>query len=91
MKCSISSLCDKDIISMCDGTKIGSVGDVEFDTETGCITALIISGRQGLFGVMGKTEDVKIDWNDIEVIGDDTILIKCNEKDCGKQKAHKVK
>ena len=92
MKCSVSSLCDKDIISMCDGTKIGTVGDVEFDTESGCITALIICGKQGLFGMMGKTEDIRIEWCDIEVIGDDTILIKCDEKNsCTKQKAHKVK
>lgn len=76
MKCSISSLCDKDVISVCNGTKIGTIGDVEFDTCTGCITAIIICGRQGFFGAFGKTDDIKIDWCDIEVIGDDTILVK---------------
>ncbi|MBR5497865.1 MAG: YlmC/YmxH family sporulation protein [Clostridia bacterium] len=76
MQCSISSLCDKDVISMCDGTKIGIVGDVEFDIQSGCITCLIICGKQGFFGV-GKTSDIRINWCDIEVIGDDTILVKC--------------
>lgn len=77
MKCSVNSLCDKDVISVNDGMKIGTVGDVEFDTETGCITALIICGRAGFFGMIGKSEDVRIEWNDIEVVGDDTILVKC--------------
>lgn len=79
MQCSISSLCDKDVISMNDGTKIGTVGDVEFDTQTGCVTCLIICGKQGFFGMVGKTEDIRINWCDIEVIGDDTILVKCKK------------
>ena len=76
MKCSISSLCDKDVISIESGRNIGSVSDVEFDTCTGCITALIICGKQGFFGLVGKTEDIRINWSDIEVIGNDSILIK---------------
>ena len=36
---------------------------------------LIICGKQGFFGVVGKTEDIRINWCDIEVIGDDTILV----------------
>lgn len=75
MTCSVGSLCDKDVITVCDGMKIGIVSDVEFDTCTGCITAIVIGGKQGFFGV-GKTEDVKICWSDIQVIGDDTILVK---------------
>ena len=76
MKCSISSLCDKDVISIESGRNIGSVSDVEFDTCTGCITALIICGKQGFFGLVGKTEDIRINWSDIEVIGNDSILVK---------------
>lgn len=76
MKCSISSLCNKDVITVENGIKIGTVTDVEFDTSTGCITALIICGKQGFFGLVGKTEDIHINWCDIEIIGDDTILVK---------------
>lgn len=76
MRCSVNSLCDKDVISVSDGTKIGTVGDVEFDASSGCITAIVICGRSGFFGMVGKTEDVRIDWCNIVVIGDDTILVK---------------
>ena len=34
MKCSINSLCDKDVISVENGRNIGTVSDVEFDTCT---------------------------------------------------------
>ena len=71
-----NSLCDKDVISVETGSNVGTVSDVEFDTCTGCITALIICGKQGFFGLMGKTEDIRINWSDIEVIGNDSILIK---------------
>ena len=76
MKCSINSLCDKDVISVENGRNVGTVSDVEFDTCTGCITALIICGKQGFFGLVSKTEDIRINWSDIEVIGNDSILIK---------------
>ena len=64
------------MISVETGSNVGTVSDVEFDTCTGCITALIICGKQGFFGLVGKTEDIRINWSDIEVIGNDSILIK---------------
>lgn len=76
MQCSISELCQKDVINTCDGIKIGCVDDVKVDCTTGKIVALIISGKNGFFG-MGKSDDLCIEWNCIEVIGNDTILVKC--------------
>ena len=75
MKCSVNSLCDKDVISVCDGMKIGVVTDVEFDSCSGCIVAIVIGGRQGFFGV-GKTDDIIIPWEAIKQIGDDIILVE---------------
>ena len=76
MNCCITDMREKEVINLKDGCRLGNVCDVEFDTCTGCITAIIICGRQGFFGTFGKTEDIKIDWCSIEVIGDDTILVK---------------
>ncbi len=77
MNCTISGLCEKDVICIGDGSRIGCVSDVEINAQNGCVTALIISGKQGLFG-MGKTQDIRIAWCDIDVIGEDTILVKCS-------------
>ena len=34
----------KDVISMHDGRKLGSVSDIEFDLESGKMTALVVPG-----------------------------------------------
>lgn len=75
MNCCITDMREKEVINLKDGCRFGSVCDVEFDTCSGCIVAIIIFGRSKLFGIMGKTDDIKICWEDIKVIGDDTILV----------------
>ena len=80
---------EKEVINLKDGCRLGNVCDVEFDTCSGNIVSIIIFGKGKLFGFMGKGEDIKICWNDIKVIGDDTILVdavipdncKCNTKE----------
>ena len=78
MSCCITELCEKDVIDMKSGNLLGKVCDVGFCPEDGKITALIIYGRQKLFGFGKGEEDIKIAWSDISVIGADTILVCCN-------------
>lgn len=73
MNCFITDMREKEIINLRDGCRLGSVCDIEFDTCSGTIVSLIVFGKNRLLG--GKCEDVKICWNDIKVIGDDTILV----------------
>ncbi len=75
----ITDMHDKEVINISDGTRLGFVDDLEVDTCTAQITALVICGRSRLFGLLGKEPDVVIQWKDIEVIGDETILVnfKC--------------
>lgn len=65
----------KDVINAQDGIRLGYVGDVEVDTKTAALTAIIIKGRYRLFGLLGREEDIVIRWENIEVIGEDTILV----------------
>ena len=37
---------------------------------------LIIFGRQKLFGTLGREDDIQIPWENIEVIGEETVLVK---------------
>ena len=53
----------------------GRLDDLEVDTCTAQITALVICGRNRLFGLLGRDSDIVIQWKDIEVIGDETILV----------------
>lgn len=66
----------KEIIDVTDGMKIGFVDDVIFDTETKTIISIVVYGRCRFFGLFGRDEDMNISWDDIEIIGADTILVK---------------
>ncbi len=82
MNCFITDMREKEIINLRDGCRLGSVCDVEFDTCSGTIVSIVVFGRNKAFGLGGKCDDIKICWNDIKVIGDDTILV---DFDCPKE------
>ncbi|MDR0315258.1 MAG: YlmC/YmxH family sporulation protein [Oscillospiraceae bacterium] len=73
MNCCFTDLRNKEVINKLDGSRLGCVCDVEFDTLSGQVGVLVIFGRSKLFGT--ASEDVRVAWSDIEVIGEDTILV----------------
>ncbi len=75
MICSFSDIRSKEIVSAKDGIKIGHVDDVEIDTQTSELTALISYGKYRLFGLLGKYSDMRIRWDQIKLIGEDIIII----------------
>ena len=75
MFCRITDLHDKEVINACDGCRLGCVDDVEVDTCTAQLTALVIHGRPKLFGLLGHEDDIVIPWCEIEIIGDETVLV----------------
>ena len=75
MHCCVTQLRAKDVICRADGRRIGNICDVELDTCTGQITAVILYGRGRCFGLLGHEEDVRIRWEDIEIIGEDAVIV----------------
>lgn len=75
MYCRITELHNKEVINVCDGTRLGCVDDVEVDTHTAQLTAIVLHGRPKMLGIMGCEEDTVIPWKEIEVIGEETILV----------------
>ncbi len=67
----------KEIINIKNGCRLGYPDDIEFDSCTAKICRLVIFGRSRCFGLFGKDEDISVRWCDIEVIGEDTILVSC--------------
>ncbi|MEG0692346.1 MAG: YlmC/YmxH family sporulation protein [Oscillospiraceae bacterium] len=80
---------NKEIINVTNGVKIGYVDDIIFDTEKAEVVSIVVYGRYRFFGIFGRDEDMMIKWDDIEIIGEDTILIK-NEGEYQKRKPPKV-
>lgn len=80
MNCRIVEMRNKDVVNIKDGTRLGFVSDVEVDTDNATLVAIVIYGRPKCFGLLGREDDCIIDWCDIEVIGQDTILVNCTPR-----------
>jgi YlmC/YmxH family sporulation protein len=75
VNCRIIDMRHKEVINIKDGTRLGCVCDVEIDTVNAKVLAIVVYGRLRCFGLFGREDDIIIKWQDIQVIGDDTILV----------------
>ncbi len=64
----------KEIINICDGSRLGYCCDFEFDRCSAQITGLIIELGAGFLGLW-NTDKAVIPWCKVECIGEDTILV----------------
>ena len=72
----IAELRDRQVICVKNGALLGMAGDIELDTESGKLSSIVIFGRPKGFGLFGRDDDIVIPWEDIEIIGNETILVK---------------
>ena len=68
-------LCERDVVSVKNGANLGRVDDLRVDETTARVQSLVIYGRLKWFGLLGRCDDICIKWEDIQVIGEDTILV----------------
>lgn len=70
-----AQLREKDVINLCDGSRLGYINELEFDTCNGQICALILCRSGGIFG-FSKESPIVLPWSRIECIGEDAVLVK---------------
>ena len=88
---SFSSLRNKEVVNVRTGEKIDFIDDLELDSDTGRISALVIFGRSRAFGLMGRDEDIVISCGDIRLIGEDTVLVSFDKDTiCIKSRSSRV-
>lgn len=75
MTSKFTEFANKEIVNVKNGIKIGYADDIVFDIKTAKATAIIVYGRGRFFGLFGRDEDMIIEWEHIEMIGEDTILV----------------
>ena len=80
MICSFSGLRNKEVVDLRSGMKLGFVDDAELDTVSGKIVSLVVYGRPRAFGIMGRDDDIVIKCTDIQLIGEDIILVDFEQK-----------
>jgi len=69
------SLKKKIVINICDGMKVGRIGNIEFNNETGKICSIIIPCCNRKFSFICTGTVYVIPWDKIVRIGDDIVLI----------------
>lgn len=76
MQTRIADLKFKEIVSVEDGSRLGFVGDMEVDVDSGQVRALVVLGRLRCFGLLGREEDSYIPWEAVRRFGEDIILVE---------------
>lgn len=71
----IADLRNKQIVCVKNGCVLGFPSDVEINSADGKIESLVIFGRPRFFGLFGRDDDIVIPWGEIEVIGQETVLV----------------
>ena len=64
----------KEVINLCDGCRLGCVGDLEICVPEGTIKGIIVYGPCRFFGLFGRGEDYYIPWQCVQKFGGDIIL-----------------
>ena len=75
MVCKLEDLKNKTVITVKNGVNLGFVDDIVMDTYSAKVLSLVIYGKKKFFGIFGREEDVLISWSDINIIGDDVVLV----------------
>ena len=89
MGCRIADLQNKQVINIKNGCCLGFVSDVEVDTVTARLLAIVVYGRPRFLGLFGRRDDIVIPWCDIEVLGEDTVLVCVDKKGYDREKHKK--
>ncbi|KAB2335335.1 YlmC/YmxH family sporulation protein [Bacillus mesophilum] len=66
----------KDVVNVSDGKRLGNIGDIDINLNSGKIEAVIVGGNGRMLGFFGKDEDIVIPWKNIIKIGEDVILVR---------------
>ena len=72
----ISDFQVKDVVNVADGKKLGNIGDIDINLQTGKIDSIIIGGPGKVLGFFNREADIVIPWSNILKIGEDVILVK---------------
>lgn len=68
-------LSKKEVVQVDEGQCLGKIDDLVIDDKSARVEKLLMLGRPKLFGLLGRGESLVIDWNEIQKIGANAILV----------------
>ena len=77
-----SCLRRKEVINVCDGSRLGCVCDLEVELPEGRVCAIFVPGPCRFFGLLGREGYYRIPWSCIRRIGSDLILVETDLPAC---------
>ena len=72
----VQELLRREVINLSDGEKMGYASDVELDTDSGRIAAIILPEKGKGISLFGRGSEIRIPWRDIRRISDDLIMVE---------------
>lgn len=87
--CCAGALRDKEVINICDGSRLGYICDFAVDTCSGRLISISVPGHGR--SVFNRDGYLIIPWCKIERIGEDIILVNINPDECSPPKRTKSK
>lgn len=88
MHCRILEMRAKQVVLIKNGCLLGYICDVVVDTSCGKVVSIVVCRKLRFFGLFGR-EEICVNWENIEVIGKDTILVNCDMPNIKKHKYFK--
>ena len=65
----------REVVDIDTGERLGFVTDVELESDSGKVTALVVPGPFRFASLLHPNNAVIIPWTDVELIGKDVILV----------------
>lgn len=81
MTCKLAELTCKEVICVCDGRRLGFVGDAVVELPEGRVVSIIVPAPCR-FPQLGRRDDFIIPWDCICKIGPDIILVDIKPDQC---------
>jgi YlmC/YmxH family sporulation protein len=72
-------LIEKDVVNIKNGEIMGRFDDVEIDTKAGKVQAFYIEETGRLMGMLGKSRERRVNWEEILKIGMDVIIVNVDD------------
>ena len=82
MSVKFSDLLSKEVITVCDGRRLGYITDARLELPDGQLCAIIVPGPCRFLGLLGRRDDYVIPWHCIRRIGPDIVLVDVKPDDC---------
>ena len=72
----------KEVICVANGERLGFISDIVAEVPEGIIAAIVVPGKCGFCGIVGRKDDYVIPWSCVKKVGPDIVLVDIRPAEC---------